>query len=488
MTDEEGRFEFKNILPGKHLQLAYWGKGVPRGRSLAFDETRPGASDAVKIELPEAARIRGTIRRDRFAEAGSIRLSLAGASFQEYESKLAEDQSSFEFDDLPPGEYWISVGSKPVEFTENGAQFFRISPLASQKIQMQPGETKEISFNEPDADQKAPAKPDPAPGAKPAAAARSLDIVIAQHVILWDGRIRTWEEVVTELREIRKAKGEPIHPHFYFTNAAHAAGHFETYKAKLWKVYRELFEPAGMSLGSISPRAGPRYDAIRKPEDLIPDPSTLRSGIVVEKGQPQAGVLVVLVPKEGVLPVVLRPDLTLRDPHDEVWTVTGPDGRFTLPVQPAHADDEQAGPPKYALATISQAGYRLVEVPAKGETATIELLPLARVELTPVEGKPQRIDLRLDGGLPDASSGFSIYEIDLRDKPLNLSLPPGKITVQREFLQEDGGSRGYPAETVRLGPGDSRKITVPNITEEEAKRKWIEDSLRPRRDSKKPDK
>jgi hypothetical protein len=307
------------------------------------------------------------------------------------------------------------------------------------------------------------AKPVPAP-----APARSLDILIAQHVIVWDGRIRTWDEVVTELRALRKAQGKPIHPNFYFTNRAHAAGHWETYKAKTFEIYKELFEPAGVSFGSISPRAGPRYDVLRKAEDLVPDPRTLRSGVVVEKGQPKAGVLVVLVPEEGEMPVVLKPDLTLRDRHDEVWTVTGPDGLFTLPVQPSHAVDELTEPPTYALAAIAPTGYRLANIPAEGKKVTIELLPLARVELAPVEGKQQRIDLSLRGGLPDKSPGFSIYEIDLRDKSLTLPLPAGKITIQRAFLHKDGGSRSYPAETMQTGPGDSRKVKLPNVTEEEA--------------------
>jgi hypothetical protein len=340
------------------------------------------------------------------------------------------------------------------------------------------------------AEAKPPPKPDPLPAAQPmpapAPAARSLDILIAQHVVVWDGRIRTWDEVVTELREIRKAQGKPIHPNLYFTNGAHSAGHWETYKAKAFEIYKELFEPAGVSFGSISPRAGPRYDVLRKAEDLVPDPKTLRSGVVVEKGQPKAGVLVVLVPEEGVMPVMLKPDLTLRDRHDEVWTVTGPDGRFTLPVQPAHAVDKLTEPPTYALAAISPTGYRLASVPAEGNRATIELLPLARVELTPVEGKPQRIDLSLRGGLPDKSPGFSIYEIDLRDKSLTLPLPVGKITIQRAFPHKDGSSRSYPAETVHIGPGDSRKVTLPNVTEEEAERKWFEDSLRPKGNPKKP--
>lgn len=333
---------------------------------------------------------------------------------------------------------------------------------------------------------KAPPKPDARPAAKPVAE-RSLDILIAEHVIVWDGRIRTWDEVVTKLREIRKAQGKPIHPNFYFTNGAHSAGHWETYKTKADGLYKELFEPAGMSFGSISPRAGPRYDVLRKAEDLVPDPKTLRSGVVVEKGQPKAGVLVVLVPEEGVMPVMLKPDLTLRDPHDEVWTVTGPDGRFTLPVQPAHATDKLTEPPTYALAAISPTGYRLASIPAEGEAVTIELQPLARIELTPVEGKQQRIDLSLRGGLPDKSPGFSIYEIDLRDKPVTLLLPVGKTTIQRAFLHQDGGSRSYPVETLQIGPGDSRKVKLPNVTEAEAERKWIEESLRPKGDGTKPE-
>jgi hypothetical protein len=225
---------------------------------------------------------------------------------------------------------------------------------------------------------------------------------------------------------------------------------------------------------------------LRKAEDLVPDPSTLLSGIVVEKGEPKAGVLVVLVPEKGVLPIMLNPDLTLRDRHDEVWTVSGPDGRFTLPVQPPHAVDKLTEPPTYAMAAISPTGYRLANIPVEGEKATIELLPLARVELTPAEGKHQQIYLSLRGGSPDTSPGFSIYEIDLRDKSLTLPLPVGMITVLRAFPHDDGSSRSYPAETVRLGPGDSRKVTLPNITEEEAKRRWIEKSLRLKRDPNKP--
>ncbi|HQU46141.1 MAG TPA: hypothetical protein PK867_25230, partial [Pirellulales bacterium] len=158
VSDADGQFEFKSILPEKHLQLAYWGDGVPRGRSFDFGQTRAGESDFVVIKLPRPARIRGTIQRERFADAASIRVSSAGAAFEEYERKLADDQTSFEFDNLPPGEYWVSVASKPIEFTENGVQFFRISPLASQKVQLEPGEAKELSFTAPSENVASPRK------------------------------------------------------------------------------------------------------------------------------------------------------------------------------------------------------------------------------------------------------------------------------------------------------------------------------------------
>ncbi len=154
ITGPEGRFEFKNVLPGKYLQLAYWGDGVPQGRSLDFDETQPGASDSVTIKLPQPAQIRGTIERSRFAKAGSIQLSLDRGPWHIYEIKLGEDQATFAFDDLPPGDYSVVVFAKPVAFSENGQQMFRLSPLAQLKIQLQAGETKKVSFTEPNVENR----------------------------------------------------------------------------------------------------------------------------------------------------------------------------------------------------------------------------------------------------------------------------------------------------------------------------------------------
>jgi hypothetical protein len=139
-------------LPGKHLQLVYWGQGVPRSRSLDFKQTQPGASGLAVITTPRPACLRGTIDRDRLPNVDSVRLSPTNGTNPSYDRKLESDQQTFRFDDLPAGEYWVSVCTKPVEFTKDGQTFSRIPSLASQKVRLQPGETKDVSFTEPDPD------------------------------------------------------------------------------------------------------------------------------------------------------------------------------------------------------------------------------------------------------------------------------------------------------------------------------------------------
>ncbi len=154
VTDADGRFEFKNILSGKHLSLAYWGDGVPQGRFLDFDKTRPGGSESATIKLPNPAQIRGKIERSRFPDAGSVSLILQHDGAPEFKLKLDDEQGSFAFDDLPPGEYLVVVLAEPVEVIRDGSTLYRANPLAQQKIQLKPGETKAVLFREPNIKQQ----------------------------------------------------------------------------------------------------------------------------------------------------------------------------------------------------------------------------------------------------------------------------------------------------------------------------------------------
>src|SRR5689334_23522578 len=55
-------------------------------------------------------------------------------------------------------------------------------------------------------------------------------------------------------------------------------------------------------------------------------------------------------------------------------------------------------PPTYSLAAISLSGYALAAVPPIGVDAMLELGPLARLELTPIDGDAQVVRLAVCGG------------------------------------------------------------------------------------------
>lgn len=149
VTDSSGHFQFDEIPPGKSLQMAYWGTGVPRAKSLAFDETRPDKMQDVTIRLPHPAVVRGSLDRTKFPDAGTIKVIYGIGGFEDHEFKLEDKQETFEFNTLPPGRCTVIVYEKLVPYVENGIQFARSAPLASQKVALKPGEVVELRFDEP---------------------------------------------------------------------------------------------------------------------------------------------------------------------------------------------------------------------------------------------------------------------------------------------------------------------------------------------------
>jgi hypothetical protein len=147
-SDTQGRFEFQSVLPGKFLQLAYWGETAPQGRSLAFDRTQPGVAQEVTVKLPQPAKIVGTIDIARFPNADAINAEVWEGAFQDYNIKIKDGQTNFEFANLPPGEYSVVVKAKPVRSTEREGML-RVVALAQQRIRVKAGETRTIHFSGP---------------------------------------------------------------------------------------------------------------------------------------------------------------------------------------------------------------------------------------------------------------------------------------------------------------------------------------------------
>jgi beta-lactamase regulating signal transducer with metallopeptidase domain len=146
-SDDNGKFEFKNVLAGKFLQLAYWGKHVPEGRSLAFDKTEPRVPQTITIKLPKPARIRGAIDQAKIPNAGEIQAMLAADSFHMFQTPLHAGQTTFEFNDLPPGTYNVLVASKLVPSKED-PRMSTSTTLASWTVHLKPGETADLKFSD----------------------------------------------------------------------------------------------------------------------------------------------------------------------------------------------------------------------------------------------------------------------------------------------------------------------------------------------------
>ena len=147
VSDSKGRFKFQHVLPGKFIHLAIWGEHAPQGRHYLTEPTKPGEMRDVRIDLPEPAAIVGSIDIAAYGDASQIQLSKKGASWHGYEFKLEKDTKEFRFPMLPPGSYSIFIQSKP-ERTGEGS--FVLRPLASQKLNLGPGETREVEFGAAD--------------------------------------------------------------------------------------------------------------------------------------------------------------------------------------------------------------------------------------------------------------------------------------------------------------------------------------------------
>jgi hypothetical protein len=133
------------VLPGKYWQLAYWGEHAPQGRLPGSEKTRSGESKTVTVTLPEPARIEGTIDRAKCADAGAVCVTQRGTPWPTCESRLADGQTKFEFHDLPPGEYVVSIRSKPVRSPQR-EDLFTWHTLTHERVDLKPGETRDVSF------------------------------------------------------------------------------------------------------------------------------------------------------------------------------------------------------------------------------------------------------------------------------------------------------------------------------------------------------
>ncbi|HEY1600649.1 MAG TPA: M56 family metallopeptidase [Pirellulales bacterium] len=297
-------------------------------------------------------------------------------------------------------------------------------------------------------------------------------IIVTEHVILWDRRIITWEQMVLRFRTLR-ADG-PISPHFKFTNGAINNRIDQALQQRIQKeIYVPFCDPEPMSVGAMSPRASERLDRIRTADDLRQDPAREHKGqVLTAEGKPAVGAQVVVLPPDNPSGVVLA-GTQLRDPYDHEWTPADSDGRYTV-----YPENDE-----YVLAIFHPTGCDIRPGPTKDESPTINLAPWATVTFTSTGGiKEQSGDVRCRAtALGPNSIDFIVYQTKVDKEPVTVLIPPGDVRIGRSLEMDEGSSVTLPVEQIDLAAGEDHEVALGPPTA--ADRAKADDVHRPMREA-----
>ena len=197
-------------------------------------------------------------------------------------------------------------------------------------------------------------------------------------------------------------------------------------------LYRELFEPVGVTFGSVSPkgsaalgchpygrRPSPRHKThafragchtatracTRCPGDLTVDTSPFHVHRMLSGSQ-------------------------LRDPFDERWSPTDENGHFIV-----YPTDDS-----YLLAILHPSGFAIQSGASKN--VVFRLQPWATISLSStgdVAEQLTNVSISPTGAKPE-EAGFAIYSIETKGKPVEVKVPAGVIVVSRSLAMRNGMS------------------------------------------------
>jgi hypothetical protein len=317
-----------------------------------------------------------------------------------------------------------------------------------------------------------------------------LDIVIARHVILLDGReIITWASLAEHIASLPDPS--LAHPSFYFTRGAREADKWAAAEDEIWKL-RQKFPLQGHSVGSLWAQADMRYDEIKNADDLKPDEALrLEGAILNEDGQPVAEAEVLLItPIDQSIPYttwhIALVHGRVRNRLEHEMAISDATGRFAL------------YPPKdaayYIVALHPDAGFGLFS------SDEIRSTPRHEARLSPWAGLIAKLEKELgedheasiNTTIP-AREGFPDVVIDQywsdqkSDLPADFfgftHVPPSFETALSHAVPEgEGESISIPGAKVTLRPGEIRRLDVGPLTDEQREQlKIIRRNLRERR-------
>ncbi len=146
-TDRKGEFAFDRVPKGMEMELAWWGKGVAPGRLDHIEKLDRKEEDLVELVLPPPAKVIGTIDRNFYGKAGRIRISSQAGSIDFDDIELKPGQTEYEFVDLPPGAYVVTLTTAYERIPgSNGSMTNR--DLTSIKVTLPIGGIERVDFKD----------------------------------------------------------------------------------------------------------------------------------------------------------------------------------------------------------------------------------------------------------------------------------------------------------------------------------------------------
>ena len=139
-SGKDGAFAFERIRPAIAMEIAYWRKGISQARVEHIEKLSVEELGNVAIDAITPGIIRGTIDRQALSDVTSLRLNAAESPiyFDYQYAELSADRASYEFRDIPPGKYELTVNGETIRNQLGG---FSNTILQRHAVEVRTGET-----------------------------------------------------------------------------------------------------------------------------------------------------------------------------------------------------------------------------------------------------------------------------------------------------------------------------------------------------------
>jgi len=297
--------------------------------------------------------------------------------------------------------------------------------------------------------------------------AEEPNLVIARHVLLWEGReIVTVQEAEKRIAALA-SKGE-VSPRFFLTSGSIEAAGIGSFHTQISQSETRMLCKT-VVYSNPTEAASKRYDAIRTEADLVPDPALrIQAGLKCPDGQPAQNAEVVLcLLEEATYSLYIEGEIPrLRNRINDVVTLSGPDGSFT------HYPPRGS---KWLLAVLHESGFAAVRAEEFQAGQIMELRPWANVTVHFMGKQSENYPLKASvSNRPLAAHGLPLplwldYSNQSPDdaNQVNFRVAPGETAISR-IVETSGDNSFYTFSNLvtkmPVATGESKRVEFGPVT------------------------